>query len=95
MNSKGRILKKVGLKFESIFKVLLSVYEVFDIFRVEAGASYSSEAGRETHTMDKLHLIRLHRLESNINYNHFMRKAAAIIRIIRVEENKFKTAIKV
>lgn len=50
MNSKGRILKKVGLKFESIFKVLLSVYEEFDIFRVEAGASYSSEAGRETHT---------------------------------------------
>lgn len=49
MNSKGRILKKVGLKFESIFKVLLSVYEEFDIFRVEAGASYSSEAGRDTH----------------------------------------------
>lgn len=46
----------------------------------------------EKHT--HLHLIRLHRLESNINYNHFMRKAAAII-IIRVEESKFKTAIKV
>lgn len=42
MNSKGRILKKVGLKFESIFKVLLSVYAEFYIFRVEAG--------RERHT---------------------------------------------